>query len=510
MGSNLSTETGIIIGVVVGICCIVVIVLIYWFVCKQNNNNNIQQNDTNNKPKYDPIKQDQINDDTDIESDYNENQDVVTNTNITTTSNKHKQGEPKKSQSGKASEYEPILSEKEQQQQNDIQNDIDDTNNQHIIINITQIDKEQQEEEHEDEQEEEPEEEEEEQQEQEKDVSINTESSVNQEIYDWFNQNIKLNETLKNEYFNLFINNEYNKLSLIKEINENILIEIGINNKLHRKELLSAIYLLNDKENQDLKQEEFVVMAIGSDAMGNMYQDTKDFDNTKYLSQIYNEEQINLSRIHLSKIIYWKSKNLLNGIQCEWILYNDDGKIVKTFKSKANYGKYNSPTKHECNMSFGDYFYDPITLHTGKYIDDRQYINSLSIMTQFNGHLDKKIFGGIGGAEQNISIPKGNIIIGFHGGYNKCIHNLGVISIPYKSSVAYDLIKCFLKKYRSQLSNKAINCILDYVFYLNDDNSYIARDIDEISWQQPFKDAKGTCKPYLNYDENKAMQDAKV
>ena len=121
------------------------------------------------------------------------------------------------------------------------------------------------------------------------------------------------------------------------------------------------------------------------------------------------------------------------------------------------------------------------------------------------------------GAEQKITIPRGNIILGFHGGYNnKCMHNLGIISIPYKSSVGYDLVKRLIKKYYRKLSYKVIGYILDYVFYL-DDGEFTEElslefedNTDEITWDQPRNDAKGTCLSKLNYDEKQAKMDAKV
>ena len=135
----------------------------------------------------------------------------------------------------------------------------------------------------------------------------------------------------------------------------------------------------------------------------------------------------------------------------------------------------------------------------------------------FDGKIDTKIFGGHAGAEQKITIPRGNIILGFHGGYNnKCMHNLGIISIPYKSSVGYDLVKRLIKKYYRKLSYKVIGYILDYVFYL-DDGEFTEElslefedNTDEITWDQPRNDAKGTCLPILNYDEKQAKMDAKV
>lgn len=55
--------------------------------------------------------------------------------------------------------------------------------------------------------------------------------------------------------------------------------------------------------------------------------------------------------------------------------------------------------------------------------------------------------------------------MGFHGGYASYLHNIGVISIPYKSCIGYDLIASFLKRYQT-LSDKLSGCRLDYVFYL--------------------------------------------
>ncbi len=83
-----------------------------------------------------------------------------------------------------------------------------------------------------------------------------------------------------------------------------------------------------------------------------------------------------------------------------------------------------------------------------------------------------------------------------HGFGETGMHNLSVISIPYKQSIGYDLIKYFLNEYKPELTLKMVACILDYVFYLND------IDADMETWEQPSPDARGTCMP--------AMEDAKI
>ena len=232
------------------------------------------------------------------------------------------------------------------------------------------------------------------------------------QVQQWFDDKVELEECNKDKYYDLFINHDYNHLDKIAHIHDYNLQQMGIENRKHRKQLIVAISSLkqereiSEEEEEEEEEEEsiqdlsssdkddeyFSVLSyFRSDPIGNMYNDTVDFDHSKYLTQIIDNNQINISRIHLSKIIYWKSHNLLHGIQCEWNLYNNDGKIIKTFQSEANFNHMKNRSKQECHMEFNDYFYDPISINTGN------YVNSLNMTTDLNGVNDTKIFGGHGG-----------------------------------------------------------------------------------------------------------------
>ena len=63
VGSEISEETAILIGYVVGVSFLIIFGIVLWFVCRQNGNSQSRiRNDQNNaKTKYDPIKHHQIN-----------------------------------------------------------------------------------------------------------------------------------------------------------------------------------------------------------------------------------------------------------------------------------------------------------------------------------------------------------------------------------------------------------------------------------------------------------------
>eukprot|EP00483_Globobulimina_turgida_P011960 UN11982 len=64
------------------------------------------------------------------------------------------------------------------------------------------------------------------------------------DIEQWFNDDIDLqdlSENDKNSYFNVLVQNGFDKISIIKKVSNNDLIEIGINKLGHRKLILSAV-----------------------------------------------------------------------------------------------------------------------------------------------------------------------------------------------------------------------------------------------------------------------------
>ena len=324
-------------------------------------------------------------------------------------------------------------------------------------------------------------------------------------VKQWLNATHELNEFDKYSYFNLLIMSELTEYEVIQMVNEETLIDIGIEDSIHRKDIVAAILTVNNGENdsytdseeyeeelqdmegtndssdfceddEQIEEEELLSRLFPTNACGKQYDHTIEFDDTHKLNKL------DLSRVHLHKISYWTSNNLLIGMQSEWQVYNDEGKVVQSVQSGTNYQCQNCTKSeyNECNLDFYDFFCDPISLNCA------DYVHSLSMMSSYFG---KKLFGGIGGEAISMSIPPGNIVIGFHGGYGECIHNLGVITIPYTCSVGYDLIKLFFNRYQQSLSDQIIECILNFVFCRDDEHHMDEEDEIKIT-EQRMMDAK--------------------
>eukprot|EP01084_Bolivina_argentea_P051884 95378_1 len=195
-----------------------------------------------------------------------------------------------------------------------------------------------------------------------------------------------------------------------------------------------------------------------SPVYGKKHIDTQSFDHMKILKYSNN------SRIHLSKLIWWQSMPwsgtvVGNGIQCEWDIYDNDGKKFYSVKSDADYGTNNNPMTIEMEIPFGCVFYGQGSINCGDLLDGWALKSNLKM------EMDDIIeFGGSGGMRNKLDIPKGHIVIGFHGGFGGHLHNLGIITMPYKRCVDYVLIQNFFEKYCGFLSASMRELILEYVF----------------------------------------------
>eukprot|EP01084_Bolivina_argentea_P305804 528311_1 len=193
-------------------------------------------------------------------------------------------------------------------------------------------------------------------------------------------------------------------------------------------------------------------------AYGKKHSDTKSFDHMKILNK-----NNCYSRIHLSKLTWWQSRpwwgaTITNGIQCEWDLYDDNGRKIKTITSDENCGKNDNPTKRTLDIPFGYIFHGSGSIRSGDLLDGFQLKSNLKM--EENNHQ----FGGNGGTSHELPIPKGHIVIGFHGGVGGHLHNLGIITMPFKNCVDYDLIKSYFEKYCGFMSVPLIQLILEYIF----------------------------------------------
>ena len=67
------------------------------------------------------------------------------------------------------------------------------------------------------------------------------EDENNQNIQQWLSQTLQLDQDDVTKYSSLFINNGYENISSLRDINEQTLINIGIDHAMHRRTLLSEL-----------------------------------------------------------------------------------------------------------------------------------------------------------------------------------------------------------------------------------------------------------------------------
>eukprot|EP01084_Bolivina_argentea_P305805 528312_1 len=233
-----------------------------------------------------------------------------------------------------------------------------------------------------------------------------------------------------------------------------------------------------------------------SNIYGKVHGDTTSFDHTKILNSF------GYSRIHLSKITWWESVapwwghwggTIMNGIQCEWDIYDDNGIKIETIISDRDCGTNDNPSEKSLQIPFGFHCYAPVSIRCGDLLNGFEMLcnvereqmsypfsllnNAQQTIATAEEIVEEDIyddppeeifnhymFGGNGGRINKVSLPKGHILLGFHGGFGGHLHNLGVITIPYKKCVDYDLINCFFQKYCGFMSAPLIDLILDFVF----------------------------------------------
>ena len=83
--------------------------------------------------------------------------------------------------------------------------------------------------------------------------TVTVELSVGNEfnINDWFNQKVGL-EGYNQQYIGLFIENGFDQLNTLKEIDANDLIEIGVTKLGHRKRILTCINELKERNDANM------------------------------------------------------------------------------------------------------------------------------------------------------------------------------------------------------------------------------------------------------------------
>eukprot|EP00483_Globobulimina_turgida_P010777 UN10798 len=130
----------------------------------------------------------------------------------------------------------------------------------------------------------------------------------------------------------------------------------------------------------------------------------------------------------------------MNGIQCEWELYDDNGTNIETISSEmhVHVESNDNPIKSLLEIPFGFNLFGPVLVHSDDLLNGFELTSNINVsISMVKNHQ----FGGNGGTlhEELLSIPKDHVVIGFHGGFGAHLHNLGIITIPYKKCVDYDL-----------------------------------------------------------------------
>eukprot|EP01083_Nonionella_stella_P249698 863121_1 len=226
--------------------------------------------------------------------------------------------------------------------------------------------------------------------------------------------------------------------------------------------------LSNDATGSD---NQFVLQS--SSTKGASYGDTKRFDHEPLLKVNEFEglklNMLKLSRLYLSEIVYWTTTQpheggiCVSGIQCKWIVYNDRGDPILKFSSDDVPGTQHNPKRNSYVLGLTDFFSE-VDVQSRHSIQSIRLSGSIVARQLIFGH-DPPNTGD--SESQSIAIPHNHIVIGFHGGTGGHLHNIGVITLPFKdsaySNLSQGLLHIILCNSSQEFPSKVIDVIIDYL-----------------------------------------------